>query len=90
MTTYTPFTPTPQAPFQFRPTLDGQVYSAIIKWNVAGQRWYLQLYSGQNALILATALIPSPLDRDFNLVEMYFQVSSLVFREATQQFEVTP
>ena len=43
MTTVFDFTPSVTAPYQFQPTLDGQLYTAVVKWNLAGQRWYLEL-----------------------------------------------
>lgn len=89
MTTYA-FQPTPVAPFQFQPTLDGAVYTAIITWNVYGRRWYLNLYTLTGTLVVCLALIASPAGFDINLVAGYFSTSSLVYREGQQQFEVTP
>ena len=54
-----PFQPTQQAPFQFQPTLDGQTYNAIITWNLFG-RFYLNLYSLSNVLVVCEALVGSP------------------------------
>lgn len=41
MTTYFPFVPSNQAPFQFQPTLDGDVYSVVVTWNIFGKRYYV-------------------------------------------------
>ena len=60
MTTYTDFVPGPQAPFQFQPTLDGQVYTAIVTWNLFGQRWYLNLYGLDGTRIFTLPVIGSP------------------------------
>lgn len=60
MTTFTQFAPTPQAPFSFMPTLDGQQYNAVVIWNLFGQRWYLNLYTLSNVLVLSIPLMPSP------------------------------
>jgi len=89
MTTYTIFSPAPNSLFQFTPTLDGQQYNAIITWNLAGQRWYLNLYTLSNVLVLSIARVGSPDDYDINLVAGFFS-SSLVFRESSNQFEVSP
>lgn len=53
------FAPSTLAPFQFAPTLDGQIYTAIVTWNLFAQRWYLNLYTLGGALIVSTALIGS-------------------------------
>lgn len=88
MTTLSPFLPTATKVFSFAPTLDGVQFNAIIAWNLAG-RWYLNLYDLNGTLILCCALISSPDDYDINMLEQYFN-STLVFRESTQNFEVTP
>jgi hypothetical protein len=89
MPTIIAFTPTPQAPFQFQPTLDGNSYNATVTWNVYGQRWYVNLVDGFGDLIFCLPLIGSPPDYDISLTAGYF-ASTLVFRQALQQFEVTP
>lgn len=60
MTTYYDFTPTNQAPFQFQPTLDGQIYNAVVTWSLFGQRYYLNVYDLSGNLIVAIPLIASP------------------------------
>ncbi len=72
MTTYTNFTPSTSTAFQFQPTLDGQVYNAIITWSIFGQRYYLNLYALDGTLILCTALIGSPTG---------FELSSLTWNQ---------
>lgn len=89
MTTYFPFQPTAAAPYEFKPTLDGVQYQCTVTWNLAGQRWYLNIFDLQGNLQLTKALISSPNDYDIDLVEFYF-TSTLVFRDSTQQFEVNP
>lgn len=88
MTTFN-FSPSEVAPYQFQPTLDGQVYNAVVTWNVFGQRYYLNLYDLTGALVLATAMVGSPLDYDISLVAGYFD-SKLVYRVSNQQIVVTP
>jgi hypothetical protein len=59
MTTF-PFNPTGQATFSFEPTLDGQQYQAIVTWNLFAQRYYLNLYTLSNVLVVALAIVGSP------------------------------
>lgn len=89
MTTYTNFTPSPTQNFSFNPTLDGNAYTAIVTWNVFGQRYYLNIYTTQGALIICTAIVGSPDDYSINLAAGLF-TSSLLFRESSGQFEVSP
>ena len=58
MATFFPFQPSPTAPFQFTPTLDGTQYNAVVTWNVYG-RWYLSLYDLSGNLVVATPVVPS-------------------------------
>lgn len=92
MATVTLFQPTSTQVFSFTPTLDGQQYSLIVTWNLAGARWYINLYTLDGVLILCRALIASPADdpAGIDLVEGYFATSRLVFREDTKNFEVAP
>jgi hypothetical protein len=60
MTTFFDFVPTSAGPFQFQPTLDGQVYTGIVTWNVFGRRYYLNLYDLSGALVFCMPLIGSP------------------------------
>lgn len=59
MTTVTPFEPPPNVPFQFNPTLDGQVYIATIIWGLFGRRWYMRLTALDGTLVFNKALIGS-------------------------------
>lgn len=54
------FTPTVQAPFTFQPTLDGSTYSAAVKWNLFGQRWYLIVTQLTGELVFCLPLLGSP------------------------------
>ena len=56
MATVYDFTPSATAPYQFQPTLDGQLYLATVKWNLAGQRWYMELISQGGALVFLQSL----------------------------------
>lgn len=83
------FRPTATAPFEFQPTLDGQVYTCIATWNVFGQRYYLTCYTLAGDVVFNLPMIGSPLDYDISLTAGYF-TSKLVWRSANNQFEVTP
>ena len=60
MTTFTNFQPSTVQPFQFSPTLDGQVYNATVPWLLFGARYYLRLTALNGTLVLQTALVGSP------------------------------
>ena len=89
MTTYIPFTPSPTAPFQFSAMLDGASYTGTVRWNTAGQRWYVTLTDSTGTVIFTLPLIGSPVGSDIPLTAGYF-TSTLVYREGTQTFEVSP
>lgn len=163
-TNYYSFTPQPLGPpYEFQPTLDGNVYRATVQWNAFGQRWYIALVTTNGQPIFNQALVgaaqaveiqsltwengavtmvcafphtfkaadtnnivvsgcaPDAYNGEFlayalddrtlvypladppgdavnlglvgyqiNLAGGYFQQSTLVFRQGTQQFEVTP
>jgi hypothetical protein len=89
MTTYIPFAPSSASNFQFQPTLDGQQYTAIVTWNLFGQRYYLNLYTTLNVLVLCVPLIGSPDNYSISMVSGHF-TSTLVYRVSSAQFEVSP
>jgi hypothetical protein len=91
MTTYITFSPSPTQPFQFSATLDGTTYNVIVTWNLAAQRWYLNIYNLNGTLFLAIARIGSPLgDEVVNMVKGYCEVSTLIYRTPNNQFEISP
>ena len=89
MTTYVDFSPSTTASFQFQPTLDGAIYTAIINWNLYGQRYYLNLYTLQGTLVLCIPLIGSPATYDISLTAGYF-TSTLIYRVQNAQIEISP
>lgn len=89
MTTLYQFTPTIDQNFTFTPTLDGSQYACEVVWGLFGQRWILNVYTLQNALVVTKPFVPSPDNYDIDLVEGYFS-SSLVFRESSNNIEVSP
>lgn len=90
MTTLTQFAPTINQNFSFQPTLDGSLYTVIVTWNLFGQRWVVNIYTLTNKLVMQKPLTASPLDYDINLIAGYFTTSTLIYRESTNNFEVTP
>ncbi len=90
--TLIPFNLNPNAspPFQASFVLDGVTYIGTVTWNIAGQRWYITLTDQSGNLIVNQALIGSPLNADIILFPNMFQTSTVLFREDTGNFEVTP
>lgn len=87
-----PFTPnqTSSPPFQATVTLDGNTYSLIAMWNIAGQRYYISLVGQGNNLLINQPLIGSPPDADIYLAPGMLTNSALVYRVETQSFEIGP
>lgn len=90
MTTYVLFQPSPDAPFSFTATLDGDSYGMTVSWNVFGQRWYLTCLGTNGQVIFHMPLIGSPDEFDINLLGGYFEASFMVFREYPRRFEISP
>lgn len=90
MTTLTQFAPAANQNFTWQPTLDGQQYVALITWSLFGQRWILNVSNLQGVLVLQKPLTGSPLNYDINLIEGYFATSTLVYRAASNNLEVSP
>lgn len=59
VTTVTAFQPSSTAPFQFQPTLDGDVYNVVVTWNLFGARYYVSIYQLDGALVVTLPLIGS-------------------------------
>ena len=90
MTTLTQFIPTVNQNFSWQPTLDGAQYTAVVSWSLFGQRWILSVYTLQGALVVQKPLRGSPVNYDINLIQGYFDVSTLIYRVGTNNFEVAP
>lgn len=102
MTTFIPFQPSPTEvpPFVTTVTLDGNGYTLITQWNFyrggGGQGqgdnggWYLTLTDQDGNPIVTRPLTGSPTEADINLVWGYFFTSTLIYRQTTGNFEVTP
>jgi hypothetical protein len=77
-------------PFSAIFTLDGVAYTGSVVWNVAGQRWYLNLQDANAQAVWNGPLIGSPLNHDIYLAPGIFSQSTILFREDTGNFEVNP
>jgi hypothetical protein len=58
MTTF-PFSAATPLPFTFQPTLDGNLYSASVTWNIFGQRPYLNILTLGGDLVFSLPLVGS-------------------------------
>lgn len=90
MTTFVTFAPSNQEPFSFQATLDGSTYFVVVTWSLFGRRFYVNIYSLSNNLIVSLPMIGSPLEVGINLLAGYFKTSTLVWRVQNGQFEVSP
>jgi hypothetical protein len=92
MTTLIAFSPNPNAapPFQAIVTLDGASVIMTATWNVAGNRWYLTLTDQAGNLLWSGALVGSPLTANIYLASDVFQISTILYRADTGNFEIVP
>lgn len=90
--TLIPFVPSSNTtpPFQTSFVLDNLTYIATVTWNISGQRWYIALTDQSNNLIVMQPLIGSPLNSDIILFPNTFKSSTVLYREDTGNFEVSP
>jgi hypothetical protein len=89
MTVLIDFQPSTGTPFQTQVTLDGTVYTVIVTWNLFGRRYYLNIYTLAGVLVSSRPMVGSPLDYDISVAPGTF-TSTLVYRAATNQLEVSP
>lgn len=90
--TVIPFAPstTQTPPFQVTVTLDSKPYNLTAMWNFAAQRWYASLTDASGNAAWYGALIGSPLGYDIPLAVGIFETSTILYREDSGQFEITP
>lgn len=89
-TTLYQFVPGVNENFSFQPTFDGQQYTVVVSWSLMGQRWVVNIYSLDGALIMERALRSSPNNYNINLLQGYFTTSTMIYRAGTNNFEVSP
>ncbi|WP_455387447.1 phage baseplate plug family protein [Petrachloros mirabilis] len=90
--TLIPFLPSNSTspPFQTTVTLDGASYALAATYNIVGQRWYVSLTDLNSNLAWMGPLIGSPIGFDIPLAPGIFQTSTILYREDTNNFEVSP
>jgi hypothetical protein len=89
MTTFVNFVPSNTQPFQFQAILDGGAYTVVVRWNLFGQRYYLDISDINGELVLSIPMVGSPVGYDISLVDGYFE-STLIWRVGAGQFEISP
>lgn len=90
MTTFVKFNPASTANFQFNVTLDNVPYVVVCSYNSYSSRYYISIYDTARTLIFVRPMVGSPNDYDINLVFGFFNISTMVYRVSTNQFEITP
>ena len=82
------FIPDGKTPFRFQATVGGNKLFASVPYNQYSRRYYLKLTDSSWNTVSFTPLIASPDEYDINLAPGY-PGGSLIFRESSNQFEVT-
>lgn len=92
MTTYVSFSPSNSQtpPFQTTVTLDSVPYALAATWNFAAQRWYMSLTDASGGNVWYGPIIGSPLGYEIYLALGIFSASTILYREDTGNFEITP
>lgn len=72
----------------FSPVLDGRVCRCQIKWNIAAQRWYLNISDNTGSRLLTMPMVASPSGFDIDLTLGVFSYTKMVWRSRTGQIEV--
>lgn len=87
-----PFTPSNNSnpPFSVVVTLDNATYTVACTWNLAGQRWYLSITDQSGNNIWTGGMVGSPLGYDIPLAPGIFTSSTILYREDSNNFEITP
>ncbi|EEW9942063.1 hypothetical protein HFW01_001557 [Salmonella enterica] len=85
---YYPFSGNEQKSMVFTPVLDGEVYNCQTKWNIAAQRWYLNITDNSGRRQLTIPVIGSPKNYDINLLVGAFSKTRMVWRVSDGQIEV--
>ena len=63
-TTFIEFVPSNILAPNFQVTLDGEIYTVTMIWNLFAQRYYLEIQSLDGTVVLYTALVGSPIGID--------------------------
>ena len=78
-----------QVPLDFNCKLDGERHNAQIKWNFAGQRWYLWLYDETGEFVMCNPVIESTREMPNNLLAGYFFNNSMIYNTFVNAFELS-
>lgn len=92
MTIYVAFTPANNAspPFSATVTLDGGTYTLSVFWNIYRPGWYYSLTDQSGSVAITAALIASPPTANIYLAPGVLATSTLLYRDGTGNFEITP
>ncbi len=84
------FTPSDTAvpPYSFTFSAEGNTYTGQATSNMAGQRWYLQIYDISEVLVISHPLISSPVGAPQNLAPGVFARTVVSYNEANAQITV--
>lgn len=87
-----PFAPsqTSAPPFSTQVVLDGNPYILTCAWNLYASTWYIALTDANGNVVVTQPLIGSPANANTYLAAGLFRSSTLLYRVATQSFEVSP
>lgn len=88
MITFIDFTPSDTTAFQFQAVLDGIQHNVVVTYNFFGQRYYINVYDAQGALIIAAPMVGSPPKYDIDLLAGRF-TSTMVYRTDSNRIEVS-
>lgn len=88
MTTLIPFKPDGREPFQFSAQIGENELFTRVPFNQYANRYYLELKDSSGEVLVYTPLIASPDGYDINLA-LPFLPGKLIYRESTNQFEVS-
>lgn len=72
---------TASPPFSFQFNINGDSYSGQCTWNVAGQRWYVQIYDQYHTLLINHPMISSPVASPINLAPGIFRNTVISYSE---------
>jgi len=75
-------------PFSFTFTTEGNTYTGQATFNMAGQRWYLQVYDISQVLVINHPLVSSPVGAPQNLAPGVFARTVIAYNAANSQITV--
>jgi hypothetical protein len=88
MITFVDFTPSDTTAFQFQAVLDGIQHNVVVTYNFFGQRYYVNVYDTQGALVIAAPMVGSPPGYDIDLMAGRF-TSTMIYRTDSNRFEIS-